>query len=309
MAISLKCKACKCCSTVSTPLCFVSDYGTVADLIFKRRAQNIINNIMLANFRKLKKPRRFYNDEKKIKNKLFEILDNSVKELVGGYKKIPIAFSGGLDSSIIAHLASKYAKPVLFCVGFKNSHDVILSQKSTKTLNLDLNIIHLDNLNLKKYLDKTVRILKTNDNLITDLNVPLFIILEELRKQNYKAFVSGQGADTLFGGFARYPYNKEFGEEMFFDIKNIYQTNLQYNFKIYGHFKITPLYPFLEKEVVKFAVKISSDLKIKNGIQKYILREAFREYLPKEIVERKKKSFQYGSGVHKALKKFNAFKK
>lgn len=264
---------------------------------------------MLANFEKLKKPRKFLLNEKGIKQSLFEVLDNSVIKLSNGYKKIPIAFSGGLDSSVIAYLASKYTKPVLYCVGFKNSHDVGLSQKSAKALNLDLNIIHLDNLNLKKYLDETVRILKTNDNLITDLNVPLFILLEELKKQNYSSFVSGQGADTLFGGFARYPYNKEFEKEMFFDIKNIYKTNLRYNFKVCDYFKISPLYPFLEKEVVEFAVKISPDLKIKNGVQKYILREAFRDYLPKEIIEQNKKSFQYGSGVHKALRKFNAFKK
>lgn len=261
---------------------------------------------MLANFEKLKKSRRFYSDGKKIKNKLFEILDNSVKELVVGYKKIPIAFSGGLDSSIIAHLASKYAKPVLFCIGFKNSHDVANSQKSAKTLSLDLNIVHLDNLDLKKYLDKTVRTLKTNDNLITDLNVPLFIILEELRKQNYKAFVSGQGADTLFGGFARYPYNKKFGEEMFLDAKNIYKTNLQYNFKICDYFGVKPLFPFLEEEVVKLAMRISPNLKIKNGVQKYILREAFRKYLPKSIIEQQKKSFQYGSGAHRALRRLEA---
>lgn len=260
---------------------------------------------MFANFEKLKKPRKFLLNEKEIKHSLFEVLDSSIIKLSNGHKKISIAFSGGLDSSIIAYLASKYTRPVLYCVGFKDSRDVGLSQKSAKALNLDLNIIYLDNLDLKKYLDKTIKILGTDDNLITDLNVPLFIILEELKKQKYKNFLFGQGADTLFGGFARYAYKEEFGEEMFFDIKNIYKTNLQYNFKVCDYFKINPLYPFLEKEVVEFAVKISPDLKIKNGVQKYILREAFRKCLSKSIIEQQKKSFQYGSGAHKALKKIS----
>lgn len=270
---------------------------------FLLRAQNIINNIMLADFEKLKNPRKFLVNEKEIKRSIFEVLDNSIIKLSNGYKKIPIAFSGGLDSSIIAYLVSKYAEPVLFCVGFKDSHDVGLSQKSAKALNLDLNIIHLDGLDMKEYLDETVKILGTDNNLITDLNVPLFIILEELKKQKYKNFLFGQGADTLFGGFARYAYAGSFEKDMLDDIKNIYFTNLQYNFKICDYFNIKPLLPFLEKEVVELAIKISPRLKIKNGVQKYILREVFREYLPKEIVERKKKSFQYGSGVHKALRK------
>jgi len=258
---------------------------------------------MLADFEKLKKTEKFLGDEEAIKKELYDSLGNAVAELVSGSEEIPIAFSGGIDSSIIAHLASKYAKPVLFCVGFENSHDVGLSQKSAKALGLNLEIIYLDNLDLKKYLHKTVEILGTEDKLITDLNVPLFIILKELKKQKYKNFLFGQGADTLFGGFAKYVYTKSLEDDMFGDIKNIHITNLQYNFKVCDYFGVKPLLPFLEKEVVELVIKISPELKIKNNVQKYILRETFRKYLPKEIVEQNKKSFQYGSGVHKALKK------
>lgn len=182
---------------------------------------------MLADFEKLEKPEEFFSDEKKIKKELYERLFSAVEILVSGKKDIPVAFSGGLDSSIMAYITSKFSRPILFCIGFKDSHDVINAQRSAKLLGFDLNAIYLEDLELNKYLEKTVSLVGTDDRLTTDLNVPFFI------------------------------------------------------------------------------VKIDPNLKIKNGVQKYILRETFRKYLPKEIVERKKKSFQYGSGIHKALKKIS----
>jgi len=298
---------------------------------------------MLANFEKLEKPNKLFADEK-IKHQLFRCLDKSVKEIVENYKEIPIAFSGGLDSSVLAYLASKYTKPILFCVGFEDSYDArnakraveILNDLSLKNLNmsvfgaqlrsfgvelrkrakhnltsillneLELNIIYLDKIDLEKYLRKTIEIVGTDDKLIIDLNLPYFILLEELKKRGYKNFISGQGADELFAGYNRYKKSENLEDDLLQDIKEIYKTNQQYNLKIENHFGVKSLFPFLEEEVVKLAVRISSDLKIKNGINKYILREAFREFLPEKIIAQNKKAFQYGSGASKAIKKLKA---
>jgi len=288
---------------------------------------------MLADFEKLEKPKELYADEN-IKRRLFEVLDNSIEEIVKNCKKIPIAFSGGLDSSVLAYLVLRYSKPVLFCVGFENSYDVknakraveILNNLSLRNLNmsifgvelrkcakhnltsilsneLELNIIYLDNIDLKKYLRKTIEIVGTDNKLTIDLNLPFFVLLEELKKRGYENFISGQGADELFAGYNRYKKSENLEDDLWRDIREIYKTNQQYNLKIENHFGVKPFLPFLEEEVVKLAVRISPDLKIKNGVNKYILREAFREHLPEKIISQNKKAFQYGSGVSKALGK------
>jgi asparagine synthase (glutamine-hydrolysing) len=257
---------------------------------------------MLADFEKLKNPEKLI-DNKDIKVRLYEILDNSVERLVGNQKEIPIAFSGGLDSSILVFLALKYTKPILFCIGYKDSYDVQNAKKITELLSLKLNIIYLDDIDLKKYHKKTIEIIGTKNKLAVDLNLPFHILVEELKNRGYGSFVSGQGADTLFGGFAKYARSESIEEDLYIDIRDIYKTNLQHNFKVCDYLGIDPLYPFLEKEVVELAVKISSGLKIKDGVNKYILREAFRNYLPEEIIDQNKKAFQYGSGISKALRK------
>ncbi|MCK5466047.1 asparagine synthase C-terminal domain-containing protein [Candidatus Parcubacteria bacterium] len=257
---------------------------------------------MFSSFKKLQKPKELITDEN-IKHQLFDVLDNSVKNPVKDYKKIPVAFSGGIDSSILTYLISRYAKPTLFCFGFENSYDVKNAQKNAKLLNLKLNIIYFDELNLKKYLKRTIDILETENRMALDLNTPFAILSEELQKRNYKNIVLGQGSDELFAGYNRHKKADDLEGDLFQDIKNIDETNLKYNSKVFDYFGINMTCPFLEKEFVKLAIKISPELKIKNSINKYILREAFRKYLPAEIVNQNKKALQYGSGIHKALRK------
>jgi len=258
---------------------------------------------MLTNFKKLSKPKNLFCNEK-IKNQLYQVLDASVKKLVLNHQKIPVAFSGGIDSSILAYLISKYSKPILFCVGFENSYDARNAKRVAKLFDLKVNFIYLDSLNLEKYFYKTIEIINSDNQMSVELNLPILVLTEELKKRGFNSFVSGQGADTLFSGFARYLKSSDLENDLFCDIKNIYETNLKYNFKACGYFGVKPSYPFLEKEVVELAIKISPKLKIKNDISKYILRKAFEDYLPKGIISQDKKALQYGSGTHKELKKY-----
>ena len=260
---------------------------------------------MLANFKKLQKPKELITYDN-IKCQLFEVLDNSVKNKVSGYQEIPVAFSGGIDSSILTYLISKYTEPVLFCFGFENSYDVRNAEKNAELLKLKLNIVYFDELDLKKYLQKTIEIIKTENKLRIDLNLPFVILSEELQKRNYKNIILGQGADELFAGYNRHKKSSNLEADLFQDIKNIAETNLKYNLKAFDYFGVDISCPFLEKEVVELAIKISPKLKIKDGINKYILREAFKNYLPEEILTQNKKALQYGSGIHKALRKIKS---
>jgi asparagine synthase (glutamine-hydrolysing) len=49
--------------------------------------------------------------------------------------------------------------------------------------------------------------------------------------------------------------------------------------------------PFLDHELVEFAMALPPEMKHRNGSGKYILREAVRDFLPSEILARKKQGF------------------
>ncbi len=50
-------------------------------------------------------------------------------------------------------------------------------------------------------------------------------------------------------------------------------------------------FPFLDKDVVAFATKIPPSIKLKDFDEKYILKRASRQYVPKEIIKRAKFAF------------------
>ncbi len=252
-------------------------------------------------FENLEKPAEELKDESFVKIKLAEALEESVKKIAAGKRELPIAFSGGIDSSILAYLAAKHSKPMLFCAGFKDSYDAANAQKSAKELKMNPKIIFLDDFDLNEYYAKTVEIIKTENRLQAELALPLFILCEYLHKKGYESLMTGQGADTLFGGFDKYTRSQDIESDIFKSARNIYNSNLKRDLAIGKHFGLALFFPYLEENAIKLALRISSELKIKNGTRKYILRESFRRVLPDEILDQNKKAFQYGSGVHKAL--------
>ncbi len=50
--------------------------------------------------------------------------------------------------------------------------------------------------------------------------------------------------------------------------------------------------PFLDYELVNFIFSLPSDFKIGNGIRKRVVKEAFRDFLPKKLYRRPKKGFE-----------------
>jgi len=50
--------------------------------------------------------------------------------------------------------------------------------------------------------------------------------------------------------------------------------------------------PFLEREIVEFTATVPGGLFLRNGVEKWILREALRPFLPASIVNRPKRPFQ-----------------
>jgi asparagine synthase (glutamine-hydrolysing) len=66
-------------------------------------------------------------------------------------------------------------------------------------------------------------------------------------------------------------------------------TNLYYADLYSMQFSIECRVPFLDHRLVEYVFALPDELKIKNGITKFILRESCKDYLPVEVYERKDK--------------------
>jgi asparagine synthase (glutamine-hydrolysing) len=67
--------------------------------------------------------------------------------------------------------------------------------------------------------------------------------------------------------------------------------NLAYTDKASMAASVEVRVPFIDREIVEFAMSVSGAYKLRRGVSKYILKKAALEYLPTEIVHRPKASF------------------
>ena len=87
------------------------------------------------------------------------------------------------------------------------------------------------------------------------------------------------------------------------DLGNIARNNLERDDAVTMANSVELRVPYLDRKVVELARRIVPELKIHNGIRKYILRMASSMILPDELVWKEKKAAQYSSGVYSAMEK------
>jgi len=232
------------------------------------------------------------------------ILTNAVNECKSDW----IALSGGLDSSILAHLR-KDQKPQTMTIITKDflGTDLTFAQIIAKHLGLNLSLIQVSMEEVLDSINETIKILGNyNDIEIRNSIVP-YIYLTTLKKKGVDSVITGDGADEVFAGynFLLKKSDEEIGEElkrikkiMHFPSKDIARS---LNMKVET--------PFLNEELIKFSdeIEISKKINAKDGKKfgKWILRETFEKYLPNNITWREKSPMQDGSGTNNLTGLFN----
>jgi asparagine synthase (glutamine-hydrolysing) len=112
--------------------------------------------------------------------------------------------------------------------------------------------------------------------------------------------LSGDGSDELFGGyqmFQRVSIEEE-GTLFWHKFMSLHRTELQRVDRCSMAFEVETRVPFLDDEVVRFALDTPREHKVHGGLEKWIVREAFREELPGYIIRRGKNPLSHSSGVH-----------
>jgi asparagine synthase (glutamine-hydrolysing) len=85
--------------------------------------------------------------------------------------------------------------------------------------------------------------------------------------------------------------------EAYYLLETLHSTGLQRGDRMAAAFGMEARVPFLDLNLVDFALRIPDSMKYgPSGQEKWILRKAFSHLLPREIVSRKKKKFSIGAG-------------
>ena len=246
------------------------------------------------------------DDEEKAVNELKITIEDAIKKRIPD-EKFGILFSGGVDSTLIAYLCKKFSKNfICYTVGMEGSKDVEFSYKVAKKLNLQHKVKLYSITELEKLFEETAKILVKNLINIVNLGVGAVEVaaINLAKEDDVNIFFSGLGSEEIFAGYQRHEHSNDINEECWKGLKTTWERDFQRDFFIAKAKNILFLTPFLDKELIKIAMQIKGNLKIRSGYKKYILRKATQLIgLDKEFAFRPKKAAQYGSNFDKAILK------
>jgi asparagine synthase (glutamine-hydrolysing) len=234
------------------------------------------------------------------------LIETAVRERVNGHRKVAVAFSGGLDSSVLASCAARYADVVACSVSSPGSTDSAAASDAANAIGIEL--VH-------SALDKS-RV--TSE--LREMDLPfepspmdrglwcIYSIAARAAAENGAEFVMlGQLADELFGGYAKYERAlRGDGPEraagmMSSDVSECGMRGFIRDEAACSR-RLEPRFPFADRRVAEFGMSLPVEYKIGQGVRKGVLREAAALLgVPENIVGRAKKAAQYSTGVMKLL--------
>ena len=181
-------------------------------------------------------------------------------------------------------------------MGLKGSPDLIAAQKVANHIGT---VHHEIIFTIQEGLDAirdVIYHLETYDVTTVRASTPMFLMARVIKSMGIKKMVlSGEGSDEIFGGylyFHKAPNAKEFHKETVRKLDKLHQYDCLRANKSLAAWGIEGRVPFLDKEFMDVAMAINPKDKMINGerMEKWVLRKAFEDLLPHEIVWHGKKN-------------------
>ena len=238
-----------------------------------------------------------------IKNTIKSKLETAVKIRCDNTDRpVGCFLSGGLDSSLVAALVSKFMKNKIktFSVGLEGATDLIAARKVADYIGSEHHELIVSEQDMLNAIPKVIERIETYDITTVRASTPM-VLLSDWIKKNHKTTVifSGEGADELSGSYKYFDYSpspEETQKECVRLIKDLQNFDVLRCDKCVSGSSLEARVPFLDFDFVKFYMRIPNHLKTNIIIEKHLLRESFKhdKLLPEDILYRSKEAFSDG---------------
>jgi asparagine synthase (glutamine-hydrolysing) len=218
---------------------------------------------------------------------------------------VAVAFSGGVDSAVVA---TGVPDAPCYVAGFEGCHDVAAARAAAAEMDRDLRVVELTHDDLREAVPALVDVLGRTNPMDLSIALPLFLVAERAAADGFDRLALGQGADELFGGYAKVEKAPE-------DPRVAADTVRGARHELLGTLPdqaerdvlairaagIEPVAPLLHDDVVAAALDLPGHLLVDGDRRKVALREVARGVVPDSVRTADKKAVQYGTYVSREL--------
>ena len=226
-------------------------------------------------------------------------------------REIGCLLSGGLDSSLITSLVSKYNQDKqlnTFSIGMPGSIDLEYAQTVANFLNTKHHQIEISEKEFLSAIETVIYNIESYDTTTVRASVGNYLVSKYISENtDCKVIFNGDGSDEVCCGYVylkNAPSMKELQSESERLIKEIHYFDVLRSDRSISSNGLEARTPFLDKEFVTYYLSIPADLKKFDGekrLEKHLLRKAFdhQSFLPYEVLWRRKCAFSDGVSSQK----------
>jgi len=229
-------------------------------------------------------------------NEVIKNLKKVLSHTIGRSSYKGLLFSGGLDTSILAAVKPKIVSVTVSLES--DAEDIPYSVSLAGFLNIEHFHRKVNVDEAIESIPKVIKILKSFDPAVPN-DLVVYFGLEAARNLGIDMVATGDGSDELFGG---YSFMKDMDDLESYILR--ISKRMSFSSNDIGRFLgVKVIQPFMDRKVMDFALKIPAHLKIRRYNDKvwgkWILRKAFEDVLPEDIIWQSKRPLEYGSGMNR----------
>jgi len=209
-----------------------------------------------------------------------------------------VALSGGVDSALVAALA----RLPCIAVGVDGSHDLERAASAAGLLGLECSRVVIHREEVEEAFKSVLELIPRKSPVDAAIATTQFFITRAARDRGYDRVLTGQGADELFGGYARYLTAGDIESQLARDFATL-GAQAERDQAVAAMHGVLLSMPYLDLRVVDAAHALPAEKKVSGSLRKVALREVAGKHIPHELAWAEKKAMQYGSGLAKEIRR------